>query len=125
MLLMPTPEPLLLDKFERWRGRLGLDSPRSCGSCFGSGMPEGRGGVGELLPLPLRSTCGMSLGDNVMGPRTPIEVSDLCRGRLGSAGTGIGTASVVAARLTLVDTERDRARPSMVVGAAENCTVGE
>ena len=88
-------------------------------------MPEGRGGVGELLPLPLRFTCGISLGDKVMGPRTSIEASDLCRGRLGSAGTGTGSVSVVAARLTIADMERDRTRPSVGVGMAGNCAVGE
>jgi len=88
-------------------------------------MPEGRGAVGELLPLPLRFTCGISLGVKVMGWRTPIEVSDLCRERPGSAGTGTGTVSAVAARLTLVDMERDRTRPSVDVGAARNCAVGE
>jgi hypothetical protein len=90
-------------------------------------MPEGRGAVGELLPLPLRFTCGILLGVKAMGSRTLIEVSDLCRGRLGSAGTGTGngTVSAVAARFTLIDMERGRTRPPVDVGTARNCGVGE
>jgi hypothetical protein len=76
-------------------------------------MLEGSGG-GELLPLYVRfPSREVSSGeDGVAAPRTPIEVSDLYRGRRG------GSVSV-AVCLTPVNMERNRGRPSV------DATVGE
>jgi hypothetical protein len=88
-------------------------------------MLEGSGG-GELLPLYVRvPSREVSLGvgeDGVVAPRTPIEVSDLYRGRRG------GSASV-AVCLTPVNMERNRGGTSVDAtvgeGVVDECEVGE
>jgi hypothetical protein len=74
---------------------------------------DGSGG-GELLPLYVRfSSREVSLGeDGVVAPRTPIEVSDLYRGRRGGSGS-------VAVCLTPVNMERNRGRSSVDAAGGE------